>query len=297
MDGPVPLFAVVRDSLTGLDGRTEFLAALERALAADELALVLFDVDHLYWLNREFGRDVGAGLLSAVADALRRVDGDAFRLGGDEFALLVRGPITAAVAVADEVRADILELGYRTSRGPVSVKAGIASSESGITAEDLLIRADQVLSGTPARNRVTLYDPVVHRPKPATISVFVYGTLMPGEPRWPVLEPFVESWRPAIARGFLWDTGRGYPAAQFSLERSGVWTTIGSRGDEIPGVAVSVLVERSVAAIRRLDEVENEGALYRRVRIDASQGPAHSYEWIGATVGFTRLPNGWHAST
>jgi len=87
MDGPVPLFAVVRDSLTGLDGRTEFLAALERALAADELALVLFDVDHLYWLNREFGRDVGAGLLSAVADALRRVDGDAFRLGGDEFAL------------------------------------------------------------------------------------------------------------------------------------------------------------------------------------------------------------------
>ena len=45
------------------------------------------------------------------------------------------------------------------------------------------------------------------------ITLFVYGTLMPGQRAWSTLEPHVHAaWETAIP-GRLYDTGRGYPAA------------------------------------------------------------------------------------
>ncbi|MDQ3570649.1 MAG: gamma-glutamylcyclotransferase [Actinomycetota bacterium] len=118
-------------------------------------------------------------------------------------------------------------------------------------------------------------------PKDAT-SVFVYGTLMPGEPRWPGLRPYAKSWEPATVQGHLWDTGRGYPAARFH-----------SSGDALPGVLVALVPRLVSNAIASLDRIEGEGVLYRRVELMTSAGPAISYEWLGPTDGLASLADGW----
>ena len=110
--------------------------------------------------------------------------------------------------------------------------------------------------------------------------MFVYGTLMPGELRWPALRPFAAGWEEASARGTMWDTGRDFPGATFSAD-----------GDEIPGVRVRVAAHRYAEVLRRLDTIE--GPLYRRVEVETSGGRAAAYEWIGATAGLRRLPHGW----
>jgi len=114
------------------------------------------------------------------------------------------------------------------------------------------------------------------------MSLFVYGTLMPGQPLWPVLAPHAESWLPATARGRLWDTGLGYPAARFDSGHS-----------VVPGVLVVVAPGRRAELLARLDDVEAEGRLYRRVELETSAGPATGYEWLGPTVALAVLTHGW----
>lgn len=116
---------------------------------------------------------------------------------------------------------------------------------------------------------------------PATL-LFVYGTLMPGERRWPMLAPYAASWRTATARGRLWDTGNGYPAATFDVDAS-----------EIPGAVVVLAPDTSDEAIRLFDEIEAEGLLFRRVEITTSRGDALTYEWLGPTNGLASLDAGW----
>jgi gamma-glutamylcyclotransferase (GGCT)/AIG2-like uncharacterized protein YtfP len=113
-------------------------------------------------------------------------------------------------------------------------------------------------------------------------AVFVYGTLMPGESRWSALRAFAESWEQATTSGSLWDTGQGYPAAIFAVG-----------GDCFPGVIVTIRQDLWPQAIRRLDRIEDEGVLYRRVEISTSKGNATSYEWIGSTSSLHPMRSGW----
>ena len=54
-------------------------------------------------------------------------------------------------------------------------------------------------------------------PAAAVIThLFVYGTLRPGQERWPHLAPFVvDQGHDDTVPGALYDTGNGYPAARF----------------------------------------------------------------------------------
>ncbi|HEX2065150.1 MAG TPA: gamma-glutamylcyclotransferase family protein [Acidimicrobiales bacterium] len=118
----------------------------------------------------------------------------------------------------------------------------------------------------------------------AATHIFVYGTLMPGQPRWRLLQPYAASWEPATARGRLWDTGRGYPAVRFD-----------PGGGPVPGSRVEVVPELASAAISAMDRVEGEGVLFRRVEVATSSGPALAYEWLGSTEDMAPLPHGWPA--
>jgi gamma-glutamylcyclotransferase (GGCT)/AIG2-like uncharacterized protein YtfP len=115
--------------------------------------------------------------------------------------------------------------------------------------------------------------------------VFVYGTLLPGEPLWPALAPHATSWAPATARGSLWDTGVGYPAARFDDG--------GADGDLVPGVVVTVDPDRYPEVVALLDDIEDVGVLYRRVQVVTSAGPAVAYEWLGPVDGLVPLADGW----
>ena len=112
--------------------------------------------------------------------------------------------------------------------------------------------------------------------------LFVYGTLMPGESRWPVLEPVATAWSAATAAGTLYDTGHGYPGAAF-----------GATDDEVIGVVVAIRPEHWADTVAALDELEGEGRLYRRIEVETSAGPATTYEWMGPVDGLLRLPAGW----
>ena len=112
--------------------------------------------------------------------------------------------------------------------------------------------------------------------------LFVYGTLMPGEPLWPALAPFAVAWEEVTAAGRIWDTGDGYPAVRFD-----------AAGGAVPGVLVALDPGRLAAAIGVLDEIEGEGTLYRRVEVATTGGPAWAYEWLGPTTGLVPLPHGW----
>ena len=102
--------------------------------------------------------------------------------------------------------------------------------------------------------------------------LFVYGTLRPGQQRWPFLEPFVtDEGHDESVVGTLYDTGHGYPAAKF--DRSG----------SIFGRVYPLKLDRLDEGLKLLDEVEGAVIdLFRRVAITTSTGvEAWAYEYCG----------------
>jgi gamma-glutamylcyclotransferase (GGCT)/AIG2-like uncharacterized protein YtfP len=94
--------------------------------------------------------------------------------------------------------------------------------------------------------------------------VFVYGTLRPGDVRWPLLRPFVvdEGW-PDEVGGQLFDTGLDYPAAVFDAGHTG-W---------VVGHTFTLLDHDADRALAVLDEEEDTVlGLYRRVRVTTRRG-------------------------
>jgi gamma-glutamylcyclotransferase (GGCT)/AIG2-like uncharacterized protein YtfP len=118
-------------------------------------------------------------------------------------------------------------------------------------------------------------------------TVFVYGTLMPGRLRWPLVADRVVAHRPATVRGTLLDTGCGYPA----LVLPGAGT--------VHGWLLELDPDRAEGTLALLDEIEGSG--YHRVPVlvdDGSDGgaPALTYVARGATAGFEPIPSGRWAS-
>lgn len=104
--------------------------------------------------------------------------------------------------------------------------------------------------------------------------LFVYGTLAPGQERWPHLAPFVvDEGHDASVPGALYDTGNGYPAARF--DRPGL----------IRGRIYELRAEHLDDALHQLDEVEGAVLdLFGRVAVTTSIGvEAWAYEYHGDT--------------
>ncbi|HEY8583912.1 MAG TPA: GGDEF domain-containing protein, partial [Capillimicrobium sp.] len=88
-----------RDPLTGLANRRWLMDALHQSVtsgrrSADQLGLILLDLDDFKRANTVWGHPGGDAVLRATAAALEAAsrDGDVVaRLGGDEFAVLARG--------------------------------------------------------------------------------------------------------------------------------------------------------------------------------------------------------------
>jgi gamma-glutamylcyclotransferase (GGCT)/AIG2-like uncharacterized protein YtfP len=116
--------------------------------------------------------------------------------------------------------------------------------------------------------------------------VFVYGTLQPGQPRWPALAHFISepnATRSASVPGQLFDTGYGWPAAVFERTSS----------NQIPGVVVRLNPESVDEALLMLDAIEGvDSGLFQRVTVNADGHPCWTYHWPGLTESFPRIP-GW----
>ena len=102
--------------------------------------------------------------------------------------------------------------------------------------------------------------------------LFIYGTLQPGDARWPILAPFVADEGAADATsGRVYDTGRGYPAAVFGELGTIVGRTYRLRSDRL-AEALAVLD----------DEESSVPGGYRRVIVTTGAATrAWAYEYGG----------------
>lgn len=123
--------------------------------------------------------------------------------------------------------------------------------------------------------------------EPIVTTLFVYGTLRPGDVRWHFLAPFAaDDGRPDAVTGRLFDTGCGYPAALFGADDHGVEAVIHGRRYQLRDELLD-------EALRVLDEEESSVAgLYRRVLVTTHAGRvAWAYEY-GSGLELTPIDGG-----
>ena len=145
--------AATHDSLTGLLNRGEVMDALTRELARSKrdgkpVGVILADVDHLKSINDTGGHLYGDEVLKEIARRFRakvRVYDSVGRYGGEEVLLILPGcEAMTAIIRADQLRGHVATtpvVSANTSR-VITVSMGVASSEQGSTAEELIRQAD-----------------------------------------------------------------------------------------------------------------------------------------------------------
>jgi diguanylate cyclase (GGDEF)-like protein/PAS domain S-box-containing protein len=142
------------DSLTGLANRRLLVERLDQALRRSVLdrkthALIFVDVDRFKSINDSLGHVTGDGFLVAIGARLKvmvRSSDLLARFGGDEFVVLLEdvGGAEVAVAAARRICAAVqqpivLPDGYELV---ASVSVGVALTEPGKSADDVLRNAD-----------------------------------------------------------------------------------------------------------------------------------------------------------
>jgi diguanylate cyclase (GGDEF)-like protein len=137
--------AALRDGLTGLPNHRCFHEDLREAIAGSRgLHLLLIDVDSLKETNDGHGHKAGDELLVKLGTALDQVgaahSASAYRLGGDEFVLLVD-----SADDSDRVAAEIHAACGRSAAPQPSATVAVASWEDGLTAEEMIRRAEVAL--------------------------------------------------------------------------------------------------------------------------------------------------------
>ena len=138
--------AALRDGLTGLPNHRCFHEDLREAIADSHgRHLLLVDVDGLKHTNDGLGHKAGDELLVKLGTALDQVgaahDASAYRLGGDQFVLLVD-----AADDSDRVAVEVHAACGRSAAPQPSARVAVASWEDGLTAEELIRRADIALT-------------------------------------------------------------------------------------------------------------------------------------------------------
>jgi diguanylate cyclase (GGDEF)-like protein/excisionase family DNA binding protein len=142
------------DDLTGLLNHGTFQDWLETSVeSAEPFSLIMLDLDDFKAVNDALGHQAGDRLLADIAAAIvaaGRETNHVFRYGGDEFAVILAGTdASAAVAVAERVRAAVLAVGgpgstWAEQAVEISVSIGLATfPRDGLTPESILLAADR----------------------------------------------------------------------------------------------------------------------------------------------------------
>jgi diguanylate cyclase (GGDEF)-like protein/PAS domain S-box-containing protein len=163
------------DTLTGLANRVALTARIDEALArrasvAQQVSVLLLDLDGFKAVNDSFGHGTGDELLTAVSQRLSaclRTGDVAARLGGDEFAVLLE---TSTRAEAMAVSARVL----RALSGPVALgraqvvvtaSIGVVHAGKHQTTQELLRDADVAMytAKTSGKNRLVVFKPAMQQ--------------------------------------------------------------------------------------------------------------------------------------
>jgi len=144
----------LHDPLTRLPNRTLFLDRLDQSLAdavrsGRRIAVYFLDIDEFKQVNDTLGHSAGDQLLNDVANRLRSVirPGDTVaRFAGDEFLVLTQGADDGqTAALADRVLGSLLVPPLQIGGETVTASMGVAISDDGTMAGQLLQRADAAM--------------------------------------------------------------------------------------------------------------------------------------------------------
>ena len=131
------------------------------------LSIIFFDLDFFKKVNDKHGHDAGDVVLKKVAEtiALSMRAGDTVaRWGGEEIVVSLLGASEKDASIkAEEIRQMIEKLKFPELPGlEVTISAGVASSENGLSLEELIKRADQALykAKESGRNKVVTYSAI-----------------------------------------------------------------------------------------------------------------------------------------
>jgi diguanylate cyclase (GGDEF)-like protein len=142
------------DDLTGLLNHGTFQRWLDQDVESREpFSLIMLDLDDFKAVNDALGHQAGDRLLADIARSIvaaGRESDRVFRYGGDDFTILLpKTDATAALAVAERVRAAVVAVGGPRSSWAgqgvvVSVSTGVATfPRDGLTADAILLAADR----------------------------------------------------------------------------------------------------------------------------------------------------------
>ena len=178
--------AAKTDELTGLPNRRAMQNQLERELhrfsrSGHHFSVILLDIDHFKQVNDHYGHDAGDQILQDFASLLvelSRTSDLASRWGGEEFLLLLPDTsLLEALALAERLRSAVEqhEFIHDGQHIPVTISAGVCTTNRAGSIEELLRQADNNLysAKSQGRNRIT---PSVRRntqrntPQPAPVD-------------------------------------------------------------------------------------------------------------------------------
>ncbi|HET7053466.1 MAG TPA: EAL domain-containing protein [Solirubrobacterales bacterium] len=157
------------DSLTGLLDRRRFRAELDQYVSfsaryGGQGAVMIVDIDGLKAVNDTLGHQAGDNLIRQVAETLRervRATDIVARLSGDEFAVLMpQTDTTGALALGEDLRAQVAEGGPATEPVSTTISVGITMFGGGRGgAEAVLAAADQAMyrAKEEGRNQIALF--------------------------------------------------------------------------------------------------------------------------------------------
>lgn len=162
------LRSALTDPLTGLGNRLSLSNALKRELELcrrydQSLSVLLIDIDRFKSINDLFGHQTGDHVLQAVADITRRSVRDAdsvYRLGGEEFLILMANTsLEDAELIGNRIRCNVTHCEVGPGSSPaLTISAGAAAYQKGMTADELIKAADQAMYKAKhnGRNQVVL---------------------------------------------------------------------------------------------------------------------------------------------
>jgi len=156
----------ISDPLTGLYNRKQFSTYVKRSIEKGADSKVIFiDIDNFKKLNDTFGHKKGDEVLKQVASIMMEETegvGVAGRYGGEEIVALVVEPGVDMDELTESIRSRIeKEASFDTSQGvhPVTASIGYCRYIDGMTAEELVKRADEAMyvAKRSGKNRVVQY--------------------------------------------------------------------------------------------------------------------------------------------
>lgn len=156
--------AALRDPLTGLGNRRQFMQLVENARTQNpqrthNFSLMLVDADHFKTINDQYGHNKGDDALVMLARTLEtgiRESDTVFRWGGEEFLILLPlTPLEGAMIVAVALRERVQQLS-QPEMPALTVSVGVAQYEAGEDFTSLFKRVDDALyrAKTSGRNQV-----------------------------------------------------------------------------------------------------------------------------------------------